>query len=267
MSQCGCLDEALERVTRERRHVDSKLDAVNRFRTRVRNFTTNTAGHSAEVTQTTAGLTARTMALDTGESPTSKWKAQVRRAFEETIRPHSVADLSEPESLSETVRAELGSEVELALATGSNTPFLPAVKQAVLSASKERTAELRAMRRGLQVEAQSVSDARDELSAVAEWLELKDCSLMSLGFDTLCERHETLAGYRTHCTRLGSERQHRLHESSGYEHAARISHQSLASYLYDDLPVAHPVLDAVVRTDRRCADRQRAIRDHLSRRV
>ncbi len=193
---------------------------------------------------------------------------RIREAFAETIRPHSVADIEEPEPLSMTIHEELGGEIATVLAPNVDVPVTPPVKRAICSTIDERLAETDAMERALETEIDSLASAETELDAVTEWLVVaNETELSALGFEALRERHETLARHRRRCDQLHRARQATLHDTTTDRRIAGPSHWQLLEYLYRPLSVTHPVLVTTVRLESVLADCQRVVRDHLTRRV
>ncbi|ELZ93100.1 DUF7260 family protein [Haloferax sulfurifontis] len=252
--------DALGRVEGEREQVLAKRRAVERFERRVRKL----AAQSARATACgTASMPAATRRDAAGGG-----RRRVRELFAETIRAHSVADGDESEPLSVTIREEFGPEVAAALDSDTGGRFTPAVKEAVVSAAVDRKRGLDGMRRALDGEERSLRAALAVLDECEDWLVRADeTPLSGLGFDALRRRHEALADRREACDRLVRERQRRLGGATHHTAAVEVDHRLLAAYLYEDRATDYPVLAAATRVDGVCADCQRAVRDHLVRRV
>ncbi|MCL7416764.1 MAG: hypothetical protein M8354_02845, partial [Halalkalicoccus sp.] len=58
-----------------------------------------------------------------------------------------------------------------------------------------------------------------------------------------------------------------LGRTTGADGKAGVRHRDLRGYLYEGFPIDHPVLVTVVRLEELCGKAQRAVRDHLVRRV
>lgn len=256
------IHDARARVERERDAVEAKLDAIDRFVARVEDVTPGTrASPSPGVTATVGTFSHR------GRSGGGSCEA-VRQAFAETIRPHSLDDVEERESLRETIRAELSEPIATALASTSNTGFSPELKRAVLSETGVRRAETETVYRALEREATQLDGAKEVVDEVTEWIATADeTPLTDLGFEELQLRHERLAGYRTRCQTTADERQAFLAGATNEGPEIGISHRRLCPYIYQNFPTDHPVLATIARLDDTCADCQRAVRDHLVRRV
>ena len=259
--------DALDRVDAEQEHVVGELSALDRFEAGVRELdpvspaestgASHAVGDAAPVAGAFRPNAARPDRLD-----------RVRDLFAETVRPYSLADVEGSEPLVETIRTELGEEIATAIAPATPGRFTADLQRAILSSVDQRTAELRAMDRALAREAESLATALETFEATIDWLvDADETPLSELGFESLRERHETLADHRTRVEELMRERQDSLHRTTTYDAAAGLVHRSLAGYLYGELPTTHPVLSTAVRLDSVCEECQRAVRDHLTRRA
>ncbi|WP_424007907.1 DUF7260 family protein [Haloferax denitrificans] len=259
--------DALAHVEREREQVLAKRRAVERFERRVRKLAAQSARPPEGTARATACGTA-SMPAATRRDAAGGGRRRVRELFAETIRAHSVADGDESEPLSVTIREEFGPEVSAALDSDTGGRFTPAVKEAVVSAAVDRKRGLDGMRRALDGEERSLRAALAVLDECEDWLVRADeTPLSGLGFDALRRRHEALADRREACDRLVRERQRRLGGATHHTAAVEVDHRLLAAYLYEDRATDYPVLAAATRVDGVCADCQRAVRDHLVRRV
>jgi hypothetical protein len=261
----GHLGDARERVVAESDHVEGKLAAFDRFERRVRGIDPVEAGTAATARVAGGGtVSSRLIAERSGDDRCRR----VREGFAETVRPYSVEDVTEAESVVATIGEELGEEVALAVSPGGGGAFTPAIREVVLSAVGDRRSELRAMAAALEREHGSIRTTVDELDAALEAVEaLGSRRLYRYGFGELRERHERLARFRERNERLARERQKLVGSTTSHGAATGIRHRTLLEYLYRGLSVDHPVLTAVVDFEKRCLERQRAIRDQLTRRV
>lgn len=261
MARQTWIHDARERVESEQDAVKAKLNAIDQFIDRVEDITpAPRASSSAGITATVGALVNRSRSGD----DTTK---AVRQAFAETIRPHSLDDIEERESLQETIQAELNESIAAALAPTTNTSLSPNLKQAVLSEAGMRRAETKAVHRGLEREHKQLDEAAVVVDDIAEWIAAADKTpLADLGFEELQQRHERLASYRTQCQTTVEERQAFLEGGTNNGSKVRISHRSLCPYIYQSCTVNHPILATFARLDDVCADCQRAVGDHLVRR-
>lgn len=195
-------------------------------------------------------------------------RREVRTAFAETVRPHGAEDVADGESTLETIRAELGESVALALAPTTAARLTPKLRRGIRSAAEGRRAESDALRRALDRELDRLDDAAAIVGRLTDWLASADeTPLSELGFDALADRHERLATGRERCDRLVERRQASLRTVTGSGVDAGVRHRSVAAHVYADLPTDHPVLTTATRLDAVCARSQRVVRDHLTRRA
>lgn len=245
----------------EREAVDAKLAAFDEFVDRVSDVATEPSPASSTALTTTSGVRQH------AGSGADAGCREVRTAFAETVRPHSVED-GEGESLLETIRAELGEQLAVALAPTTDASFTPTLRQGVLDEARARRAETETLDRVLARETQQLDDASALVEDVTAWLaDVDETPLTALGFDALAGRQDTLASYRARCADLAERRQAFLDETTNRGVEVGVSHRSLCPYLYGDLVVDHPVLATVASLDAVSEDCQRAVREHLVRRV
>lgn len=190
---------------------------------------------------------------------------EVRELFAEHVQPRVGTD---GESLLETVREELNERAALALAPTTDIGFTGTLKQELVSATTQRQAELETLARAIDAEADSVRPLREEISEMREWVEqMRDRSLLSLGFEELRRCHGRLTEHERRCEQLLEQRQRHLHARTGIDAAVGLAHHSLAEFLYDSLPSVYPVLSALAQLVNCCRAVRSAVREHLARRV
>lgn len=254
------VDRAIDRSTAEREAIEAKRNAYDRFLDRISDVRAESVAASAPGSKTTLG--ARFSSSDGA-------RRTVRRAFAETVRPHSVDDVdAEGESLLVTVRHELGESVALALAPTTDTPFSPQVRSAVVDAVEDRQTETKVLARALEREAVHLREVKATVEEATDWVAAADeTPLSNLGFDELADRHETLATHRERCAERIRERQSFLNDTTGSAADVAVRHHSVVGYLYQESPTDYPALDVLVRLENLCATCQEAVRDHLVRRA
>ncbi|MFC4249432.1 hypothetical protein ACFOZ7_21285 [Natribaculum luteum] len=263
MTVTTTVDRALERVRTERDAVQDKRAALERFVARVEDVSVDPTPPPTRASTTAGGGT-----LAARSSPTDGGRHEVRTAFAETVRSHSVDDLDDDESLLETIASELSDSIATALGSTPDGAFTPDLKRAVLSSTRDRVDETQVVAAALDREATHLADVRDEIATITDWLvDADDTPLSECEFDELATRHDRLAAHRERCDRLVRDRQAHLAETTNQTAKGAVAHRTLVTYLYDDFPVDYPVLATVVRLDAVCADCQRAVRDHLVRRA
>ncbi len=260
------LEDARRLVGDERDHIDEMLAAFDRFADGVRRLPTESPSPSARSTTFGTGPPGSISAAVGGRSASDDTTRRVRSLFAETVCPYSIEDVDEPEPLLVTIREELSPEIALAVAPSTDRVFTTDLQAAICSAVDQSQAELRAMRQGLDTEADSLRAADDLRRELADWIDDRPpCS--ELGFEALSRRHERLADFRQQCDALAADRQSTLHGTTNHTATASLSHSTLVEYLYQPLPVDYPVLSAVAHLTDYCESRQRTVRRHLTQRV
>jgi hypothetical protein len=264
MSVDTYVERARTRVRAEREAVDAKRAAFERFNRRVRSMSTDPTPAASTGATAVTGTERRVQSADDARC------RDVRRAFDETVRPHSLDDVEDPddESLLETVRSEFTESIALALSPATDASFSPQLKRTIVGEATARRNEVVALEAALSREAEHLSDAGDVVDAVTERIvDLDETPLTALGFEALEARHETLAGLRNRCADLARRRQAFLEKTTSNGVEAGVFHRQLPPYLYRDFPVDHPVLSTAATLDATCEDCQRAVRKHLVRRA
>lgn len=257
------IEQARIRVRAERDAIDEMLDAYNTFIGRVQELHPDQTPASATGVTTAGGATH----LSTDASGTDRCRT-VRTAFAETIRPHSVADVDETESLLETIREEFTDTIGVALAPTTDASFTPELKRMVLAEAQSRRSEATALQTALEREEVHLEEAGDAVDDIIVWtVDINETPLTDLGFDALQQRHETVTSHRDCCEEVARDRQEFLERTTSNGLDTGVRHRSLVPYLYRDFPVDHPVLATVVTLDKTCRECQRTLRDHLVRRV
>jgi hypothetical protein len=256
------VDRAGVRVRAEREAVAAKRDAFEAFRDRVSEIPASTPTAATGRTMATAGQGFR--ADGSGDDRCRR----VRTAFAETVQPHSVADVDGGESLLATIRSEFTDAIAVALAPTTEPSFSPELKRLLLSEAADRRTEADVTCRALAREQSELDDAADTVDGITTWIAGADeTPLTDLGFEELRDRHERLADHRAACEDLVRDRQAFLRETTNRGTDLGIRHRSLLGYVYGELPVEHPVLATAARLEVTCRECQRAVRDHLVRRV
>ena len=256
--------QAIERVERETEHMRGRLRAVERFADRVADV--RPAGDGPGRPATDGGVVLSPGI--TGTSARDGGCARVREHFAETVAPHSTDDLDGSESLVETIGEELNEGVALALSPATGAEFSRATKRAVIAAAEKRQREIEAMLSALDRERESLEEAAETVGEITAWLtEENEQPLLELGFEDLIDRHRRIDRFHTSCDALARDRQRTLRATTGEQASAAIEHEKLLTFLYDEFPTEFPVLTTVARLCSLLEQSQRALRDHLVRRV
>lgn len=266
MSVDTYVKRAIDRVEGEQELLAGEVTALDRFAAGVADLEPVTPAESTgAVRPTSGGATPAATGFQRTASGTRRIE-RVRELFAETVRPHSADDGSE--TLDQTIEEELGPEIATVLSPSTPGGFTAEVKGAIRSTVAQRRAERCAVERALDHEEASLTAALEGIEEITDWLVAEDRTpLVDLGFEALRDRHEALAAHRSRCERISRERQEVLHGTTSHEMDAGLTQLSLVGYLYDDLETTFPVLRTVVRLERVCRESQRAVRDHLTRRV
>ncbi|MFC6615342.1 hypothetical protein ACFQAS_10320 [Halopenitus salinus] len=262
--------EALDRVESECDRATKERSALGRFDATVREMdpvspaptgtTTSPAGVTDGGTVSIPGAAAESGARSGGTT-------RVREVFAETVAPHTTAGL-DGDSVDAAVRSSLGDSVALALAPGTPDRLTRDLQQAIRSAVADRREKLRTMETALDRERRSLRAAREEIDAVVEWIACADeTPLLRLDFDALSDRHDAIDRHCERCEHVAAERQRLIASTTSHDGSVGITHRSLLEHLYADFESSHPVLATIARLVDRCRDCQRAVRDHLTRRV
>ena len=257
------IDSARERVQDEQESIQHKQRALKQFISR-----TQELSPGSSVTPTAP---ATPVAMSTGGTQLSGTSGQtesgcsrVRTAFADTV--HDAVDGGE--SVLETLREELSEPIAVAVAPTTDASLTPDLKTAIVAEARNRADELRTLDAALERERAQLTTARETVTAVTDWIvAVNDTPLSELGFESLQERYETLAEHLARCDQLLYARQDFLHGTTSRDAAVGITHRSVIAYLYEGLPVTHPVLATVVRLVDVCQDCQQTVCDHLLRRV
>jgi hypothetical protein len=252
------VDHARTRVEAEREALEDKRTAIGRFAERVGEVPT--AGAPSTAGQPVAAGATQSLAA----RPATDGCQAVRQAFAETIRPHSVEDVADPEPLLATIRTELSETVAAALAPDTTTRLTPTLRRSVAAEARDRRRETAVTIDALGRERSSLEDAAAVVEDLTDWLvAANEDPLEELGFDALRERHERLDEGRDRLEDVVAERQAYLQGATSAGGEVAVGHESLVTYLYQDFPVDHPVLATAARLEEACAGAQRTVRDHL----
>lgn len=257
------IGQARTRAQAEQDAIDEKRDAYEAFIRRVQKLQPDQTSSSVAGITTAGGVTH--LSADASSADACR---TVRTGFAETIRPHSVADIDEPESVLDTIREEFTDAIAVALAPTTEASFTAELKQMVLAEARSRRAEATALQKALEREEAHLDGAAEAASDIIAWIvDANETPLTGLGFDALQQRHEMLAGHRDRCEEVVWHRREFLEGTTNNGVDAGVRHKSLMPYLYRDFPVDHPVLATVAKLDGTCQECQRTVRDHLVRRV
>jgi hypothetical protein len=206
-------------------------------------------------------------AVATAQPTTDSGCQAVRHAFAETVRPHSIEDIDEPESPPETIAAEFTPEIGMMLAPDTEQQFTAELKQIVLAEAGTRREESEAVVEALDAESTYLRDMSETVTEITDWvIAANETALTKRDFDDLAGLHETLATFREQCHRAAHERQESIRTTRHTAGSARMSQRNCMEFAYRTLSVDHPVLATIAELDQVCAECQRSVRAHLMRR-
>ena len=241
------LDAELRRLAAER-------DAFSEFGRRVAAIE---AADTSAAVQTTGGLmTATTTVADDRLD-------RVQDAYRETVMgvDHFEEDYGEP--FAENLAAEFGDSVAVAVVDGNQ--FTPQLKAALMQSAQEATRQRASFISTLESEAESLSEAASTLEDVdAERESLGEAPLPSRSYEELVADWHRLGQLRDRCGSLASDRQRRLKELSA---SLPPGGGELHEYLYDELPVSHPVLADAASLSETVEELRGRVLKSLTRRV
>ena len=256
-------------LRRERERAGAERDAFARFARRVADLDATVAqgnpSQGAGVNRS-PGLGVGTLALSGAvDPPPDDRVAQARRAYRDTVMsvPHYEEEYAE--SLAENVSAEFGESVAIAL-EGAET-FTPGLRRTLVDGAETARDRRNSLVRAIEKEEATLRSAASTLSDVESDVEAVDGgSTLSLSFEQLMDRWGRLYDMEQECETVIEERQESLR--SGYGVPLRLDGPiSLQEYLYDSLPVTHPVLAEATRLIESVREVQDATSVALSRRV
>jgi hypothetical protein len=236
----------------ERERAGDERDAFARFARRVTDIDATAGqgyaagGNGANQGVPGSGPGPGTLALaGGGGKPPDDHVAQARRAYRETVMsvPHYEEEYGE--SLAENVSAEFGESVAIAL-EGADA-FTPGLRQTLLDGAETARDRRNSLVRAIEKEEATLREAAKSLSDVESDVEsIEGGSTLSLSFEQLMDRWGHLYDLEQECEAILEERQETLR--SGYGVPLRLDGPiSLQEYLYDSLPVTHPVLAETTR--------------------
>jgi hypothetical protein len=245
---------AREACTEERRRTRTERDAFASFAGRIAAI----EGVSTTPSQAGGGT------LLAQSAPDDSSLREVRSAYRETVMGVDHFTEEYDESLAEHMAAEFDESLAVAVCGGAS--FSPQMRRALVQQGNEARDRRSLLLRALDRELEGLSTAAETLSEVEETLsEIDSRPQINRSFEWLTTSWDRLGTLRTRCDRLVERRQEEIH-GEAIARGPR-GRSSLHSYLYQSLPVDHPVLaDAAATLDR--LDRvERGVVDGLTRRV
>lgn len=256
-------------LRRERERAADERDAFGRFARHVTNLdpSPSPGGGSRSIgLDQGPGPGVGTLALSgTGGSMPDDRMARARRAYRDTVMsvPHYEEEYGE--TLAENVSAEFGESVAIAL-EGADT-FTPGLRETLLGSAETARDRRDSLVRAIEQEEATLRSAASTLSEIESEVErLNDGPTLPLSFEQLMDRWGRLYDLERECETVLEERQESI--QAGYGVPLRLDGPvSLQEYLYDSLPVTHPVLAEATRLLESVRAVQNSTSIALSRRV
>jgi hypothetical protein len=249
------VERALEVVDAERTLLERERAAFERFLRR--------ADRAQVAAASGPDLGPGQSTLVTSDSPPDGLR-ELRAAYRETVMAVSHYEEEYGESLAENVSAEFGESVAIALEEAE--AFTPGLRRTLVDGADTARDRRNSLVRAIEREESTLRSAAGTLSEVESDVEAADGSTLSLSFEELMDRWGRLYDLEQECERVLEERQEAI--QSGYGVPLRLDGPiSLQEYLYDSLPVTHPVLAEATRMLESVRRVQDATSVALSRRV
>jgi hypothetical protein len=247
----GYVREAPRAVERERECVRAERDAFYEFAATVETMTV--PDH-----QSSGATAARLVGSSAGDDSLRA----VRDCYRETVM--SVPDYEQQygERLGEHMRVELGDDLTTAVASGSR--LTGQLRRLLVSRARAAGQQRETFLETLDDEYESVTDGYACLQTTASDLdETIDATLEQRSFPELTEYESDLRRDIDRHEQLLVDRQQEVHREN---RTFRRSEQTLLQeYLYADLPVTFPILDATLERLGRLRDRRRAVSRVIAR--
>lgn len=251
-------------------HLRSAKHAVSEERSRTAlereafaDFTRRVAAIDAESAPTQSITSTGPLTLATKSQPNAQLSTQhldeVTDAYRDTVMalPHYEEDYNEP--LTVNLAAELGEDVSSAIVSGAQ--FTPQLKQAIILQARDSFRQRSELLNQIHLESDELDAAVDRLAAVDDALcRFDEQSLSDREFDELRDIWAELGEYEDECTGLLADRQHHITDRTS-------SSPEFYEYLYQSLPVTHPILDDTLRLIERVRSARRVVLRALTQRV
>jgi hypothetical protein len=221
------IDAALDAVAEERATVRDEYEALGAFDGRVAELATVTVSTGPP--------------LVTDPQPSGQSLERVRTAYAETVMatPHYEAEYGD--TVAESLAAEFGDGLAAALLGG--TALTPELRDAVRAATDAARREREEFLDVLDSEADSLSTAAADITAVETAVEsLDDRPVPARSFDDLHDRWSTIRELQGRVDGIGLRRQETIR---GHRTHLPGVPTDLSEYLYHDLSGSYPVLASV----------------------
>ncbi len=245
---------AREACTEEKRRTRTERDAFASFAGRIAAI--------EEVSSTPGQAGGGTLLAQS--APDDGSLREVRSAYRETVMGVDHFTEEYDESLAEHMAAEFDESLAVAVCGGAS--FSPQMRRALVQQGSEARDRRSLLLRALDRELVGLSEADETLSEVEGTLsEIESRPQIRRSFEWLTTSWDRLRELRTRCERLVERRQEEIH-GEAIARGPR-GRSSLHGYLYQSLPVGHPVLADATATLERLDRIERGVVDGLTRRI
>lgn len=248
----GYVRRAIDRAETERASIEAERDAFLNFSDTVRGM--DVVSHASFETPTTALVSA---------SPDRKQLQTVRDRYRETVMAVPGYEDEYGESLRENMSAEFGEEVTAAVLDGER--FTPQLRDLLVGQASAAARQRERLLETIDSEYESLIDARQRLEAAEVSLEDRDESeLAAEPFETLLDLDRRSRRDEARYERLLTDRQRQLHRETRWFRTSDATF--FQEYLYRDLDVRFPVLQAALERIERLRERRQALTRAIARR-
>lgn len=266
MTTIAPISEALEVAEQTRDNVSETKSAVEQFATAIDEIDPIESVTAFETPTTVGdgGLSVASTAHRAVDAP-----AQIDRVRESFVVAFGSEDGSvDDDQLVETVERVFGPVVSKQLAPTTSDEYTAETKRVLRAAVERRRTQLDAVTHAINVETTSLTETLEATDPIVEWLEsATETSPLTLEFETLFERHETVSAHQSECDAILSNRQDVLHGTNSFDGRIGLAHRPFIESLYEDRSVRYPVLSSIARLSADCLEYERTVRDQLTRRV
>ncbi len=226
----GYVKKALIEVENERASLEAERDAFTTFADSVRQLDAAPQRSFEMPTATVVSVSSNQEQL-----------ARIRNRYRETVMSVPGFEREYGETLEENMRAEFGDELATAVLGGQQ--FTPQVKNLLVSQATAAATQRESLLRAIDGERCSLTEAEKRLEATETCLEDHgELELTEESFETLIEADRESRRNETRCTELLRNRQRNIHREDRWLRNSGAA--SLQGYLYRDLDVQFPVLNA-----------------------
>lgn len=266
MTTTAPISEALEVAQQSRDAVSETKSAVEQFATAIDEIGSIEFATALETPTTVGdgGLSMASTAHRAVDAPN-----QIDRVRESFVVAFGSEDGSiDDDQLVETIERVFGPVVSRQLAPTTPDEYTAETERVLHAAVERRRTQLDAAAHAVDVETTSLTEALEAIDPIVEWLDsARETSPLTLEFEALFERHETVSAHRSECDAILSNRQDVLHGTNSFDGRIGLAHRPFIESLYEDSSVRYPVLSSITRLSAECLEYERTVRNQLTRRV